>query len=375
MLSSLQTSRQLGDLLAADETIVMGLLQQLTVPNILAGSVHPRAASFDVTESRSEPEPEPEPSVSYIQSPMPELHKTKFIGHWKASVAKNAKLEDECRTYGWPEADIIQAKSTRDPQALEKLLARAPQEVNEKERYLDSLLSVRYVEDKRAKKVMWEFNLRYRKYKKPDKSDVEVKICKRYSDVKAFHDQLQQQIKLDQAHQKKRRLTVMRSLECSPPPKEPWTRAKWNDKQFLNERKAGLEAYFNQLIRWEQNNGVDFACLQCFACAQSFFQPSTADEDGDSGPVSMQDKIEEALDMVPGLGDLGVSSFLAQTLGPQLERAVGEGEERAKELIKQTVAEAAKAVPGGAVVQGLLSPLTDKIVDALVDVVMSMSPV
>eukprot|EP01043_Picozoa_sp_COSAG02_P001879 COSAG02_NODE_41_length_47431_cov_32.449204_22_plen_551_part_00 len=149
-----QHYRDLGDLLAADETIVMGLLQQLTVPNILAGSVHPRAASFDVTESRSEPEPEPEPSVSYIQSPMPELHKTKFIGHWKASVAKNAKLEDECRTYGWPEADIIQAKSTRDPQALEKLLARAPQEVNEKERYLDSLLSVRYVEDKRAKKVM-----------------------------------------------------------------------------------------------------------------------------------------------------------------------------------------------------------------------------
>eukprot|EP01043_Picozoa_sp_COSAG02_P112328 COSAG02_NODE_48518_length_333_cov_0.799145_1_plen_72_part_10 len=69
--------------------------------------------------------------------------------HWTASKAKNSQLEDECEKYGFSKDEIEQAKSSGDPQALEKLLAKAPQEVDVKDRYLDNLVGVRPVDDKK----------------------------------------------------------------------------------------------------------------------------------------------------------------------------------------------------------------------------------
>ena len=305
----------LGDLYEASEEDVTSLLECITVPALLdkvKAAVPQSVLARSSKEPEPEPEPEPEVSLELRQSeptssPMPELHKRKFMGHWRASQLKFQKEVDQALEYEVPVELIAEAKNTGDPRAVQKLLAKATKEIDIKQRFLESLVKIEPKKEPTSKTIMWEFTFRYKAYKRPDKTDLEVTIRKRYSEVEVFHKELDDQIKLDQQEQKRRGMPLMKSLGFYPPAKDAlnlvtldgWMpqRVKWDNQHFLSQRKAAFQTYFEQLIRWEQSTGYDIAYLQCFPCAQQFFAPydSGGDTSSDADDRSSGGGVGDAL--------------------------------------------------------------------------------
>ena len=228
------------------------------------------------------------------RKPMPTPHRRKFKTAWKEEAMKLKQKQSE-----------------------------AP-DTEPRERFLETFLSAEHdksAKDKKGKTfTRWALTFKYQCYKQRDLADTERTIYKRYSEVKAFHEQLQ--VAVQAKNDTQAELAARHAAQELPPlvvPKDiplPPTGNCTTDKQ-LEERKRAFETYFTGLIRWEQSQkqrGHDRACdvawLQVLDVAAAFFNF----EDPQAASTSTGNGSGRLLDSAMGLakdaatqkaGDLG----------------------------------------------------------------------
>ena len=246
---------------------------------------------------------------------MHEPHTRKFMKHWETTTGAIQEARTMAEEGGVPLKEIQKAEASGDPHAVQRLAREKARDTDPGTRFLEKISSIKHQPGLgMGKSVIWEFEFKYQVYRRPDRSDLDLKLTARYSEMKAFHDQLMidietkrleqlQQLKqaghvppggaASEEHQKgdEGKYRVIQSLRrkaAFPPEEKSSVLTGKNNPAFLRRRQTCFQTYFQSLIDWESTH--ESAWLQVLPCSRTFFSPREAGGggggDGDDGDLS-----------------------------------------------------------------------------------------
>jgi hypothetical protein len=270
---------------------------------------------------------------------MSKPHKTAFMRKWRQETGAIKRAVKEAYVLGLEKEDVEAALACPNPRAALQAVMNDKGTTAPKERFLRSLRGIKPEDD--GKRISWFFTFEFKKYKRPDGSDSEVTIRKTYTEVTEFHKDLKQDIeRWNRQYPHK-----LEGLQFSPPPKENLKlRTNYNDEAFLRDRADKFQAYFRQLITWEDNmkritstpekQADPVAWLQFFDASAAFFSPDVSDHRAQQSASSQSQ------------GDTSVMGAL-QGLGGQLtQQVVAAGQEHVTQALQGQL-DSVTPAPGG----------------------------